>query len=457
MMHIHAALWAIIFSLIQGTLEVQLLRKITLAGVSLVRIQKYTNETLPTFRNISSYSLGLDILMMADYSTLQGFIEMADGDARAGQMYTNDYLRALFEQVKTIYNDVKISEKTIHLHMVGTFVALREDDCPILYALEESQHALNYNSTLDNSTIGEGFEETNSTELTLSIPAVEALDKFTTWLRTHDPYLPKHDHAILITKFDLLSPRGDSYTQGMAYVGNICKKGDSASIVEDIGAAATAVIAAHELGHSLGAFHDGNPEAEDCVSSENFLMASTVSGSGDFHHFSRSRVMSPCSVRSIEKNLETPTAQCVKKPRNFDRGEMSTAPQEIVSLTPGEMIGLRQQCQISFGPHYGVCPSREYFLGRDLCARVWCKDRTKRRSEPCETKTYFPALDGTECGRTKWCVAGKCVDNPKRIRECSDLNEKMCRKYSKAKLRHYCKATDFKEICCRSCEQLKDL
>ncbi|VDO90832.1 unnamed protein product [Haemonchus placei] len=238
----------------------------------------------------------------------------------------------------------------------------REDDCPILYALEESQDALNYNSTLDNSTIGEGFEETNSTDtscsslkflfsrLTLSIPAVEALDKFTTWLRTHDQYLPKHDHAILITKFDLLSPRGDSYTQGMAYVGNICKKGDSASIVEDIGAAATAVI------------------------------AGILSG--------------PRFVRSGS---------------------------------------------------------------RDLCARVWCKDRTKRRSEPCETKTYFPALDGTECGRTKWCIAGQCVDNPKRIRECSDLNEKMCRKYSKAKLRHYCKATDFKEICCRSCEQLKDL
>ncbi|KAK6052148.1 hypothetical protein COOONC_10346 [Cooperia oncophora] len=234
-------------------------------------------------------------------------------------------------------------------------------------------------------------------------------------------------------------------------------------------------------------------------------MASTVSGSGDFTHFSNSRVMSPCSVKSIEKNLETHTAQCVRKFKHPDSNHMSTKPQEIISLSPGEMIGLRQQCQVSFGPHYGVCPSKEYFLGRDICARVWCKDRTKPRSDPCETRTYFPALDGTECGRTKWCIAGRCVENPKRLQgkfycflvqprwyeksslfaspsysdvlatekstsaklhwrpnlllisECSDLNEKTCRKYSKAKLRHYCKATDFKEICCRSCEQLKDL
>ncbi|PIO75542.1 hypothetical protein TELCIR_02407 [Teladorsagia circumcincta] len=141
----------------------------------------------------------------------------------------------------------------------------------------------------------------------------------------------------------------------MAYVGNICKKGDSASIVEDIGAAATAVIAAHELGH------------------------------------------------------RTPTAQCVRKFGGAVREHMSTSPQEIISLTPGEMIGLRQQCQISFGPHYGVCPNKEYFMSRDVCARVWCKDRTKRRSEPCETKTYFPALDGTECGRSKGQKAGNTL------------------------------------------------
>ncbi|KAK5965171.1 hypothetical protein GCK32_020491, partial [Trichostrongylus colubriformis] len=84
--------------------------------------------------------------------------------------------------VKTIYNDVKIAEKPIQLNMVGAFVALREDDCPVLYALAESEETLlSDNSTMDNSTIGIGFTETNSTE-------------------THDPYLPAHDHAILITK-----------------------------------------------------------------------------------------------------------------------------------------------------------------------------------------------------------------------------------------------------------------
>ncbi|KHJ98861.1 hypothetical protein OESDEN_01156 [Oesophagostomum dentatum] len=244
----------------------------------------------------------------------------------------------------------------------------------------------------------------------------------------------------------------------MAYVGNICQVGDSASIVEDVGAAATALIAAHELGHSLGAFHDGNLEAEECPSVANFLMAVTVSGTEDFERFAHSRVMSPCSVKSIEKTLSLPSAKCVWKPVGSAHklSKKSSNGEEKMSA-PGELIGLRQQCQIAFGPHFGVCPSNDYFRVLGVCGRIWCKDRTKRRSEPCETRTYLPALDGTECGKMKWCIAGRCVDNPKRLRECVDLNPKTCKKYSKVKLRHYCKAKDFEEICCRSCSHLKDL
>ncbi|EPB67506.1 hypothetical protein ANCCEY_13405 [Ancylostoma ceylanicum] len=204
---------ALLFLVQKGSFGVELRRKVKQGNVSFVRIQKYTNKTLPPIFNGSGHSLGLDILMMADYSTLQGFIEMSNGDPHMGQVYTLEYLRAVFEQVKAIYNDIEISKQIIQMNMAGTFVALREDDCPMFSTAEDYESDVDNSTVFDNSTVGLDFEETNSTE------------------------------------FDLLSPRGDSSTQGMAYVGNICQPGDSASIVEDVGAAATALIAAHELGH----------------------------------------------------------------------------------------------------------------------------------------------------------------------------------------------------------------
>ncbi|CAJ0590464.1 unnamed protein product [Cylicocyclus nassatus] len=451
--------WLLIFAAFQGSSGVELKKKVRFGNVSYMRIQRYTNKTLLSLDNEKKYTLGLDILMMADYSTFQGFVDMSDGDMQMGRIYTLEYLQAVFEQVKAIYDEIKILDQTIHMKMIGSFVAFREDDCPMFYALGEFEDTSTQNMTnFDNTTMQLDFEENNSTELTLSISAVDALDRFTVWLKNHESFLPKHDYAILITKFDLVSPRGESATQGMAYVGNICQGSESASIVEDVGAAATALIAAHELGHSLGAFHDGNPGAADCPSEANFLMAVTVSGTEDYERFAHSRVMSPCSVKNIERKLKKSSAQCVWKPKQPDYQLLKESfTGDSKERTPGEMIGLRQQCQIAFSPHYGVCPSKDYFRGVDLCHRIWCKDRTKKRSEPCETRSYLPALDGTECGKMKWCIAGRCVDNPKKMQECVDINPKTCRVYSKVKLRHYCKAKDFSDICCRSCSQLKDL
>ncbi|VDM85084.1 unnamed protein product, partial [Strongylus vulgaris] len=105
---------------------------------------------------------------------------------------------------------------------------------------------------------------------------------------------------------------------------------------------------------NLGAFHDGNPGAADCPSEANFLMAVTVSGTEEFERFAHSRVMSPCSIKSIEKKLKTPSAKCLWKSKK-DLHKMSKKSSNGESMTPlpGEMIGLRQQCQIAFSPHYG--------------------------------------------------------------------------------------------------------
>lgn len=59
----------------------------------------------------------------------------------------------------------------------------------------------------------------------------------------------KNINSIATLRHDLLSTAGNSGTQGMAYVGNICEKSGSASIIEDVGGMATSVIAAHEIIH----------------------------------------------------------------------------------------------------------------------------------------------------------------------------------------------------------------
>ncbi|VDN58856.1 unnamed protein product [Dracunculus medinensis] len=148
------------------------------------------------------------------------------------------------------------------------------------------------------------------------------------WLLNYSQWLPKHNHAVFLTKYDLLASKGDSSTQGMAYVGTMCHIGDSVSIVEDIGGMATAIVAIHEIVHSLGAYHDGINLSEDCDERMNYIMAPLISGSEDEQKFSNSFKLSKCSIRQIEMFLAS---------------------------LPGELITKQRQCAISFGSHYGIC------------------------------------------------------------------------------------------------------
>ncbi|CAD6191608.1 unnamed protein product [Caenorhabditis auriculariae] len=261
--------------------------------ISFIRTQKYTNNSLPPLRSKLRAELSLDILMIADFST--------------------------YEDEKYSMKNIKFGKEILKLSLAGTLIAYREEDCPLwssvagidLDSLSNSNETFNSTDTLygnetvvQTSTLEDLESNFNNTDMTLSMDSKEAIDRLTSWIKLHAGYLPKHDHAILITKFDLLAPNGHSATQGMAYVGNICQLGDSSSVVEDIGASATALIAAHELGHSLGAVHDGAGEAPDCDSNDNFLMASAVSGSDRPQLFANSRTMSPCSVNAILNNFK---------------------------------------------------------------------------------------------------------------------------------------------------------
>merc|ERR1719278_498858 len=76
-------------------------------------------------------------------------------------------------------------------------------------------------------------------------------------------------------------------TAGYAYVGGACvrntrlSKISSVALVEDSGAYSGVVVAAHEIGHLLGAVHDGDappsylrgPGAKSCPWSEGYIMS----------------------------------------------------------------------------------------------------------------------------------------------------------------------------------------
>ena len=73
---------------------------------------------------------------------------------------------------------------------------------------------------------------------------------------------------------------------------------------------------------------------------------------------------------------------------------------------PGQTYDASQQCNLTFGPEYSVCP------GMDVCARLWCVV-VRQGQMVCLTKK-LPAVEGTPCGKGRICLQGKCVDKTKK-------------------------------------------
>ncbi|GMT37909.1 hypothetical protein PFISCL1PPCAC_29206, partial [Pristionchus fissidentatus] len=155
------------------------------------------------------------------------------------------------------------------------------------------------------------------------------------------------------------------------------------------------------------------------------------------------------SQNHVESFLKDPSSWCVHKRLQM----LPVAPNP--PPPPGSNFTTGQVCQIAFGPQYSVCPNHRQHTSAPQCQQLWCKDRSRKRFEPCETKPFLPALDGTSCGLGMWCHRGECVVDPNWAKACQDINGKTCKKYSKAKLKHYCGNPDFAKVCCSSCMGVK--
>ncbi|GFO39684.1 A disintegrin and metalloproteinase with thrombospondin motifs 1 [Plakobranchus ocellatus] len=296
--------------------------------------------------------------------------------------------------------------------------------------------------------------------LTRRINADVALETFQRWI-VEEGLAANYDHAMLLTG-KLMESAYEGSAQGSvagrAYVGTLCDQtGQSVSVVQDLGGFQSVHFVAHEVAHSLGALHDGEPGAGACTGEDQYLMApvSLQKSEGDLTNDRSDHpwYLSSCSAESIKTVIMNVLAS-----DNNCLITSSTPTSEFTStedLVPGQMYNATAQCQMLYGSNSRPCLGRSFSSVSDICTAMYCS----RTSSTCAE--HF-AAEGTSCGNKKWCQMGQCVesDQAPEMDDCpfGDTallvqNRLSCEEYitdSPAA----CYNDDIREECCRSCAQI---
>uniref|UniRef100_A0A2C9LSC4 Peptidase M12B domain-containing protein n=1 Tax=Biomphalaria glabrata TaxID=6526 RepID=A0A2C9LSC4_BIOGL len=194
----------------------------------------------------------------------------------------------------------------------------------------------------------------------------------------------------------------DGELLGLAYMSQVCRNdGKSSSIVYDAGTYSSILTAAHELGHSLSAEHDG--DGNSCRFEDRYIMAATDSDSTqgtELHPW----IFSNCSVANFtnlfQQLLQTSRGQmCLNT-------KLSADDSYDVKSYLGQRYPPDQQCQRRLNKTDVVFYRNLH--DTDLCLTLYCSfaDYTSYYSQS------EPAYYGTSCASGKVCKQGECVTDP---------------------------------------------
>ncbi|KAL3853995.1 hypothetical protein ACJMK2_013279, partial [Sinanodonta woodiana] len=201
---------------------------------------------------------------------------------------------------------------------------------------------------------------------------------------------PIYDEAILFTDFNMFDTKiNNNVVRGISFTGRICETGARTAIVEAGHYVQTVSSAAHELGHSLGALHDGDGIATACDPKDYFIMSPFAKPNGPSEPYSINPWrFSNCSVNSFKHTLEG--KECVKT-----RGQLYSMREWWMFMTKlsSQVFTPREQCRLINGPNSVNCLTSP----ADACNILLCTDPV---TSQCQTH-YISAPTGTECGVNK--------------------------------------------------------
>ena len=131
------------------------------------------------------------------------------------------------------------------------------------------------------------FLSSDNSSLTSSTDASTLLSSLAQ-LRGNSAVMGTYPVTHLVTGRDL-----DGDTLGISYIGQICgaRYGVSLSEVRSRGVWIDSLVMAHEIGHQLGAVHDGTGTCSG-ADSQAYLMSATINGNSDFSACSKQTILS---------------------------------------------------------------------------------------------------------------------------------------------------------------------
>ncbi|XP_077530259.1 venom metalloproteinase antarease TserMP_A-like [Haemaphysalis longicornis] len=215
---------------------------------------------------------------------------------------------------------------------------------------------------------------------------------------------PACDIVFLLTEQEFASvtdQKVDKSVTGLAYVGGVCKA-DKVGVGEDKPHSYDGTyIWAHEMGHTLGATHDGDgpvqyiprhPSAQWCPWADGYLMSYEDGGL-------RKYTLSPCSKRQIQAVFRTLKGECIQ------------VQQQAIYKTsyyPGHAVTDRRFCQIMHRNNPGVIPYNRNNRAYSQCKLECCWVTGQTGSQISYMCKKYNMPEAMTCGSGMTCKRGVC-------------------------------------------------